>query len=151
MVTRYSPEWDSVQFLLKFALHINNTHIHFSAVDRRDKRMILEDESFLIKGVCPPPSYLSRSSQSSAALITQPMRGTPARILMFFRGMPLLPPRARIRAALCRFLFSFAEISFWLPAASMLLCGADNEVNPFSSSGQSVKTHPSAPSVSSVL
>ncbi|MEQ2278539.1 hypothetical protein XENORESO_021828 [Xenotaenia resolanae] len=36
-----------------------------------------------------------------ATLSTQPMRGTPARGLMFFSGIPLLPPRARIRAATC--------------------------------------------------
>lgn len=29
------------------------------------------------------------------------MRGTPASILMFFRGIPLLPPLARISAATC--------------------------------------------------
>lgn len=30
------------------------------------------------------------------------MSGTPAKILMFFKGIPLLPPLARIKAATCR-------------------------------------------------
>lgn len=51
--------------------------------------------------------YLSKTSESSAALITHPIRGTPANNLMFFRGMPLLPPRARIRAAMCLNLLRF--------------------------------------------
>ncbi len=45
--------------------------------------------------------HLSNTPESSAALITHPIKRTPARTLMFFRGMPLLPPRARIRAAMC--------------------------------------------------
>lgn len=45
--------------------------------------------------------YLSNMSESTAALSTHPMSGTPANILMFFRGIPLLPPLARIKAATC--------------------------------------------------
>lgn len=46
-------------------------------------------------------AHLWKTPESRAARRTQPMSGTPARCLMFFRGMPLLPPRARIRAARC--------------------------------------------------
>lgn len=40
--------------------------------------------------------------ESTAALSTHPMSGTPANILVFFRGIPLLPPLAKIKAATCR-------------------------------------------------
>lgn len=46
-------------------------------------------------------AHLWKTPESRAARRTQPMSGTPARCLMFFRGMPLLPPRARMRAAIC--------------------------------------------------
>lgn len=46
-------------------------------------------------------AHLWKTPESRAARRTQPISGTPARCLMFFRGMPLLPPRARIRAARC--------------------------------------------------
>lgn len=44
--------------------------------------------------------HLSNISESTAALSTHPMSGTPASILMFFSGIPLLPPRAKIKAAM---------------------------------------------------
>lgn len=44
---------------------------------------------------------LWKTPASRAARRTQPMSGTPARRLMFFSGMPLLPPRASTSAARC--------------------------------------------------
>lgn len=44
--------------------------------------------------------YLSNKLVSMAALSTHPISGTPASFLIFFKGMPLLPPLARIRATI---------------------------------------------------
>lgn len=49
----------------------------------------------------PAHAHLWKTPASRAARRTQPMSGTPARRLMFFSGMPLLPPRASTSAARC--------------------------------------------------
>lgn len=44
-------------------------------------------------------AHLWKTPASLAARSTQPISGTPASSLMFFSGIPLLPPRASTRAA----------------------------------------------------
>lgn len=63
---------------------------------------------------------LSKTWESWAALITHPIRGTPASILMFFRGIPLLPPRAKIRAEMCLESSRLTFLRFWLALFSWM-------------------------------
>lgn len=60
--------------------------------------------------------------ESTAALSTHPMSGTPANILVFFRGIPLLPPLAKTKAATCR----------WSPALTCIQTGSCPSCSPLS-------------------